>query len=188
MKYFIRSSLLMLTFTIVLGLGYPFLTFLSGQLFFKDRARGSLIIKEGVTVGSSLIGQAFAQDKYFQGRPSKNNYDAMNSGSGNLSLSSKKIYEEIKEREEKYRKSNRAENKILPIDAITSSASGLDPHISKKNAILQAERISEAREMPLEAILALIDAHVEKPFLFLLGSERVNVLLLNLALDEIEKM
>ena len=187
MKYFVRSFLLMAVFTIVLGIAYPCLTFVAGQLFFKNKANGSLIEKEGKIVGSSLIGQCFSGDKYFHGRPSEKKYDGMNSAGSNLSLSSKKLYERIAKEEENYKKINGITNEILPIDALTESASGLDPHISKKNAYLQAKRISSKRNVPLNEIVALIDSLTQKPLFHFMGNERINVLLLNLALDDLEK-
>lgn len=174
----------MITFTIVLGLIYPSITLLIGQLFFRDKASGSLIKKNEKIIGSSLIGQAFASEGYFHSRPSVNDYDAMKSSPSNLGPASKKLFDEIQQREKKYRKNNNTTNDV-PIDALTSSGSGLDPHISKKNAYLQAKRISENRRVPIQKIISLIDEHVEKPTLWLLGTERVNVLLLNLALDQL---
>lgn len=188
MKYFIRSSLLMLVFTLVLGLIYPFLILVGGKLFFKEQANGSLIEKDGKIVGSSLIGQAFTEEKYFHPRLSGSNYDAMNSGSSNFSLSSEKFYERIKKMEESYRKENNIlPNEFLPIDALTESASGLDPHISKENAYFQAKRVSTSRNIPLQKVLDLIDSKLENPYFYLMGNERVNVLLLNLALDDLQK-
>lgn len=187
MNCFIRSTLLMVVFTIALGLIYPFLVFVGGNLFFKNQATGSFIEKDGHIVGSSLIGQAFTLDKYFHSRLSGSNYDAMNSGSSNASISSDKFYERIKKSEESYKKENNLSNEIIPIDALTESASGLDPHISKENAYIQAKRVSRIRNIPQQKVLELIDAKLESPFLNIMGNERVNVLLLNLALDELEK-
>jgi potassium-transporting ATPase KdpC subunit len=187
MKYFTPSFLIMLFFTAFLGLIYPCLTSIAGHLFFKEKCEGSLIEKGGKIIGSKLIGQPFSSDRYFHPRPSFNNYNGMKSGSSNLAVFSKKFSHIIKEREEKYRKVNGVANEIVPIDAITESSSGLDPHISKENGYLQAERISKARNIPKEEILKLIDRNEEKSEFSLLGKSRINVLLLNIALDELIK-
>lgn len=188
MKNIIRSLLLMVSFTLTLGIIYPFITYTLGQFFFKNRADGSLIQRNGKVIGSALIGQPFLSDIYFHPRPSACNYDGMNSSSSNYSISSEKFRQETQKNEQNYRKENNLQNAIaLPIDAITESSSGLDPHISKKNAYLQAKRISEKRKVPIQTILDLIDLYIEKPSFHLLGNERVNVLLLNLALDDIKK-
>jgi potassium-transporting ATPase KdpC subunit len=185
MKYLIRSFLIVVLFTALLGFIYPCLTFMVGHLFLKEKTYGSLIKKEGKIVGSKLIAQPFSSAKYFHPRPSFNNYNGMASGSNNLSVFSKKFEVILKEREERYRKVNSIPNEIIPIDAITESSSGLDPHISKKNGYLQAERIGKARNIPKDKIIALIDRFEEKPLFHILGKSRVNVLLLNIALDEL---
>lgn len=185
MKHIIHSVLVMVVFIVVLGLIYPFFTFLAGQLLFKDKANGSLIHKEGKIIGSSLIGQNFSSAKYFHSRPSANNYNAMKSGSSNFPISYPEFKDKVKEREADYRKTNNVHNKNIPVDAITESASGLDPHISPKNAYLQAERISKQRNIPLTQIKALIDNLTEKPSFFFIGNSRVNVLKLNIALDDL---
>lgn len=186
MRYIVRSFLLMLVFTAVLGIIYPCLIFLAGQIFCKNKANGSFLEREGKIIGSSLIGQAFSSEKYFHSRPSASRYDGMDSESSNLSMSSEKLYARIKKDEEEYRKTNNVPGEILPLDALTESASGLDPHISKKNAYLQAKRISENRNISIKTVIELIDSYLEKPTFYILGNERVNVLLLNIALDEIE--
>jgi len=166
---------------------YPVAVWGIAQLAFPDQANGSLITdKTGTLRGSRLIGQGFTAERYFHPRPSAagNGYDAANSGGSNLGPTSQKLADAIKERIATFRKENGLnETNPVPADAVTASGSGLDPHISVANAELQAPRISQARHLALDKVIALIRTHTDRPSLGILGEAGVNVLTLNLALD-----
>jgi potassium-transporting ATPase KdpC subunit len=168
---------------------YPLVVFGISQTFFSGKANGSLIVDQNGTVrGSRLLAQGFTADKYFHPRPSAagNGYDAVNSGGSNLGPTSQKLNDAIKDRIDAYRKENGlSENESVPADAVTSSGSGLDPHISARNAEVQAPRVAKARGLSEEQVRDLIQHHTEPRDLGLLGDPRVNVLTLNLALDEV---
>jgi K+-transporting ATPase ATPase C chain len=143
--------------------------------------------KDGTVRGSRLLGQNFTDEKYFSPRPSAagNGYDAANSGGSNLGPTSQKLSDAIKERIAAYRSKNGLkETDSVPADTVTASGSGLDPHISLRNAELQAPRVAKARNITVEKILELVRTNTEPPDLGILGEARVNVLNLNLALDE----
>jgi len=169
---------------------YPLAVYALGQTLFADKANGSLIVdSKGVIHGSALIGQSFSGAKYFHPRPSSagNGYDPLSSGGSNLGPTSKKLADAIAQNLADYRSQNGlATNAPVPADAVTASGSGLDPHISPENAALQAPRVARERKMTLEQINALITQQTEAPDLGFLGAPRVNVLLLNLALDGIK--
>jgi potassium-transporting ATPase KdpC subunit len=168
---------------------YPLIVFGISQAFFRDKANGSLIVdRDGTVRGSRLLGQAFTADKYFHARPSAagNGYDAANSGGSNLGPTSKKLKEAIKDRIAAYRKENSLnENQPVPADAVTSSGSGLDPHISLRNAELQTPRVAKARVISEEKVRELIQQNTDGRDLGLLGDPGVNVLTLNRALDSL---
>ncbi|MGD0538816.1 MAG: K(+)-transporting ATPase subunit C [Verrucomicrobiota bacterium] len=168
---------------------YPLIVFGIAQVAFHDKANGSLIVeKDGTVRGSQLLGQGFTGEKYFHPRPSAagNGYDAANSSGSNLGPTSQKLNDSIKGNIETYRKENGLKDTdSVPADAVTASGSGLDPHISVRNAELQAPRVARARGRSLEAVGELIRRHTEPPDLGVLGEARVNVLLLNLALDSV---
>ena len=193
MKAFIRSLttsvICLFILTIILGVVYPAVIYGIGQLFFKARADGSLVYSQNNVVGSDLIAQSFTQPKYFHPRASNagdKGYDGANSSGSNLGPTSKKLAEVIKKRSEQYRLDNQlSQSTPLPADAITSSGSGLDPHISVANARLQAQRIALARGVEKSCVDHLIDKHTEGLFLGLFGQKRINVLRINLALDAI---
>lgn len=178
--------------TVVIGIVccglYPLAVWGVAQLAFPRQANGSLIVDaNGDVRGSALIGQDFPSPGYFHPRPSAagNGYDATNSGGSNFGPTSQKLNDTIKDRIAAYR----AENGLpadapVPADAVTASASGLDPHISPRNAQLQAPRVAKARGLPLAAVVRLIEAHTDRPDFGILGEPGVNVVLLNLALDE----
>lgn len=155
---------------------YPALVWMAGQIAFRHQANGSLIRRGGHVVGSELIAQDFENDRYFHSRPSAIDYDAMNSGASNLGPTSKKLADRVAADAEKG-------GRPVPADAVTTSASGLDPHVSPENARLQARRVAQARNIDERRIGALISKHVEPRFLGIFGERRVNVLLLNLDLD-----
>jgi K+-transporting ATPase ATPase C chain len=166
---------------------YPLLVFAIAQLCFPAKANGSLIVDaHGTVLGSRLIGQPFTTDKYFHPRPSSagNGYDPTSSGGSNLGPTSQKLRDTIAQNLADYRAQNGlAANAPVPADAVTSSASGLDPHISPENAALQAPRVAKARGLSLDKVRQLIQENTDPPSFGLLGDPGVNVLRLNLALD-----
>ena len=166
---------------------YPLVVFGIAQVAFHDKANGSLIVdKDGTIHGSKLLGQGFTDAKYFHPRPSAagNGYDAANSGGSNLGPTSQKLNDAVKDRIAAYRAENGLkETDSVPADAVTASGSGLDPHISLKNAELQVARVAKARGLEASAVQALIKQYTDSPDLGLLGDPGVNVLQLNLALD-----
>jgi len=169
---------------------YPLLIFVFAQTFFRDKANGSLIVDaNGAVRGSRLLAQGFSDPKYFHPRPSAagNGYDAANSTGSNLGPTSQKLRDAIKERVETYRKENglRADQDV-PADAVTGSGSGLDPHISPRNAEFQVPRVALARGLTKEKVRELIRQSTEGRDLGVLGDLGVNVLQLNLALDQLK--
>jgi len=165
---------------------YPALVWVTAQGIFHDEANGSLIIRNGRIVGSSLLAQGFTAAKYFHPRPSAagSGYDAANSGGSNLGPLAKKLMDDVGQRVHDYRSENNLSTDVrVPADAVTSSGSGLDPHISLENALLQASRVAHVRRLTEEAIHNKIAARTEGRFLGIFGEPRVNVLLLNLDLD-----
>jgi K+-transporting ATPase ATPase C chain len=165
---------------------YPLAVWMLAQGLFPAKANGSLIVQDGKTLGSSLIGQGFADPKYFHPRPSAagQGYDAASSGGSNLGPTSKKLVETIRQRVKDYRAENHlAPDAVVPADAVTASASGLDPHISLKDALLQAPRVARARGIDEKSVHRQIEAHTEGRDLGVLGEPRVNVLMLNLDLS-----
>lgn len=169
---------------------YPLIVFAIAQVAFPDQANGSLITDQDGTVrGSRLLGQGFGADKYFHPRPSAagNGYDAAHSGGSNLGPTSQKLNDAIRERIAAYRKENGLNHTDpVPADAVTASGSGLDPHISVRNAQLQLPRVAQARGLTEAAVWALVARHIDGPDLGFLGEAGVNVLMLNLALDSIQ--
>jgi len=166
---------------------YPLVVFGISQALFRGKANGSLILdKDGTVRGSKLLGQAFTGEKYFQPRPSAagNGYDAANSGGSNLGPTSQKLNDAIKERIATYRKGNGlSDTDPVPADAVTASGSGLDPHISPRNAELQLPRVAKARGLSEDKVRALVQQNTDGRDLGVLGDPGVNVLELNLALD-----
>jgi K+-transporting ATPase ATPase C chain len=178
---------------VVCGGIYPLVVFGLGQTLFHDQANGSLLVgKDGTIHGSRLLGQQFTADKYFMSRPSDAGangvaYDATSSGGSNLGPTSQKLADTIKQNIAAYRAQNNLDtNTPVPADAVTASGSGLDPHISVRNAELQAPRVAKTRNMPLEKVQALVRANTDAASLGVLGEPGVNVLPLNLALDALE--
>lgn len=166
---------------------YPLVVYGAGQLLFPAKANGSLIMdKQGTIRGSALIGQQFTADKYFHSRSSAagNGYDASNSSGSNLGPTSKRLADSIAQNVADYRTQNGlATNAPVPADAVTASGSGLDPHISLRNAELQLARVAKARELSEDKVRGLIRQNTDKEGLGFLGEAAVNVLKLNLALD-----
>lgn len=173
-------------FTIITGLIYPIAVTGIAQLFFPDQANGSLVRRGAAVVGSSLIGQAFASDRYFHGRPSAagtNGYDAAASSGSNLGPTSKALIERV-----------RGDvvglgvkpGIAVPADLVTTSGSGLDPHISPAAAALQIARVASARKLSIDRVRGLVEAHTSGRLLGIIGEPRVNVLELNLAMNAIK--
>jgi len=187
----IKTSLLLtLVLAVLLCGAYPLAVWAGGQALFADKANGSLVADpDGTVRGSLLLAQNFSSDKYFQPRPSAagTGYDAASSSGTNLGPTSQKLADSIKAALAAYRTSNGlAADAAVPADAITSSGSGLDPHISIANAGLQASRVAKARSLPLEKVQALVAANTEDRDWGIFGEPHVNVLRLNLALDRHE--
>ena len=172
---------------VVLCIIYPVVVWGIGQTVFHYQANGSLITgKNGTVYGSEIIGQAFSDDQYFNSRPSAagTGYDASNSSATNLGPTSQKLHDSIQAAVVAYRKQNGLPaDALVPADAVTSSASGLDPDISVQNAMLQAPRVAKTRKMSVDAVTALVQKYTEGRDFGVFGEPRVNVLKLNLALD-----
>jgi K+-transporting ATPase ATPase C chain len=183
-----RTSILFTFVTmLMLGIGYPLLVTGIAAVLFPHRAAGSLIVKDGQVIGSELLGQSFTSDRYFHSRPSAagNGYDATASGGTNLAQSNAKLVARVQGEIDKLQAQN--PGKPVPIDMVTTSASGLDPDITPDNAYYQAPRVSKARNLNEGQVHALIVQHTAGRTLGFLGEPRVNVLALNLALDQISK-
>jgi len=182
----VRTGLLvLLAFSVLLGIIYPLVVTGIGQVAFSWRANGSLLADGDRIVGSELIGQSFSSERYFRGRPSSSDYDPMNSGGSNLAPASSTLLNEVEERIALVRSDyGLPRESPVPADFALASASGLDPEISVQSALLQVESIAAAREIAAQVVRGLIQRHTHGPFLGAFGEERVNVLRLNLALDE----
>ena len=190
MKEKIFSSLkFLLMMTILTGVIYPLVITLIAQLFFSEKANGSLYYKDDEVKGSFLLGQNFSDSIYFHSRPSAINYNPMPSGASNLGLTSKLLLQQFEERKIQFVSVNSLDSaQQIPSEMLFASASGVDPHISKQAAYLQIARMVRARNLDDEItnqINKLVDENTEKPELEFLGVERVNVLKLNILLDNL---
>ena len=189
------AIVLIVALTLITGLVYPLAMTGVAQVLFPRQANGSLIERDGKVIGSALIGQAFSHDKYFHGRPSATNkpdtndatktvdapYNAANSGGANLGPTNKALIDRVKGDVDKLSRENAGAP--MPIDLVTTTASGLDPDISPEAALFQVPRVAKARSMPEDRVRHLVDQYVEGRTFGLLGELRVNVLALNMALD-----
>lgn len=196
----IRPAILMLVFmTVITGFAYPLaMTGIAG-LVFPRQANGSLIEKDGKIIGSTLIGQNFAAENYFHGRPSATTdtdpadstktvpapYNAQNSGGSNAGPTSKALIDRVKENTDKLAVENPSES--VPVDLVTTSASGLDPDITPAAALFQVPRVAKARNLPEDRVRQLVNEHIDGRLFGIIGESRVNVLGLNLALDALGK-
>jgi K+-transporting ATPase ATPase C chain len=184
-RQLLTGLIVLVAMTALTGLAYPLVVTGVAQAAFPHEADGSLVEVDGEPVASELVGQAFEGDEWFHPRPSSagDGYDAGASSGSNLGPTSPELLDAVAERVEAYRTENGlADDAAVPVDAVTGSASGLDPHISLANARLQAPRVAEARDLDLDDLLALVDDHVDDRPLGVLGDAGVNVVMLNLAL------
>jgi K+-transporting ATPase ATPase C chain len=186
-RQILPAILMVIVLTVLLGGVYPLVVTGISQVAFKDKANGSMVTVNGNEVGSSLIGQSFTGDTYFWPRPSAagDGYDAMASAASNLGPNDETLLSDVDGRAKDYRDANGLPaDAAVPVDAVTASASGLDPQISVENADLQAARVAKARGMSLEQVQGLVAQATENPSLGVLGEKAVNVLRLNLLLDQ----
>jgi K+-transporting ATPase ATPase C chain len=193
------AILILLLLTLITGLAYPLATTEIANAILPKQAQGSLIERDGKVIGSALIGQEFKSDKYFHGRPSATTapdpadsaktvpapYNAASSGASNLGPTSKALNDRIKEDVDKLKAENLSSP--VPVDLVTTSASGLDPDISPEGALFQVPRVAKARNMPEERVRQLVSENISGRLIGLFGEPRVNVLALNLALDAASK-
>jgi len=183
------AAVFVAAFTLLLGVVYPLVVTGVAAVAFPHQADGSLVERDGEVVGSELVGQDFTGAQYFHPRPSAagDGYDAMASSGSNLGPTSPELLDAVAERVASYREENGLSDEVaVPVDAVTASGSGLDPHITPANAALQAPRVAEARGLPLEAVLDEVAAATDERPLGVLGDPGVNVLRLNLALDDLD--
>ena len=182
-----RAALVSLAvLTVVTGVVYPVVVTAVAQFVFPHQANGSLIAKDGKVVGSALIGQPFDDPKYFWGRPSATSpfgYNAASSSGSNLSPTNPALVKSVQERVDALRAADPGNTAPVPVDLVTASGSGLDPHISPAAALYQVNRVAKARKLQPDAVRGLVERHIEGRQFGFLGEPRVNVLALNLALD-----
>jgi K+-transporting ATPase ATPase C chain len=184
-----RTLIISIRFTLftalLLGIVYPLVVTGIGRLLFRDKSEGQLIVRNGQVIGSNIIGQTFASDRYFHSRPSAagNGYDATSSGGSNFGLSNQKLVTRIQGDVAHY--SADSGGKSVPIDLVTASGSGLDPDISPAAALYQVHRVAGARHLSEDAVTRLVSDHIQERQFGLLGERRVNVLQLNQALDKL---
>lgn len=186
-----RSSLMILVLlTLVTGIAYPLLVTGLANVIFPNQSMGSLILQDNRVIGSSLIGQSYQNDNYFYGRPSvtaEMPYNTLASGGSNLAISNPLLTKELTERSVALKQHEPDGGDILPVDLLTASSSGLDPHISVAAALYQAPRIAKNRQLSIDKVKSLITDNTQSPLFRFLGEPVVNVLELNLALDTYQR-
>ena len=191
MRTHIRPAIVSLVLlSVVTGLAYPVLVTVIAQVIFPRHANGSLIVKDGKTVGSTLIGQPFDDPKYFWGRPSATSpfpYNAAASSGSNQGPTNPALADAVKGRVEALRAADPGNTAPVPVDLVTASGSGLDPHSSPAAALYQVARVARVRRLDPDAVRRLVERHVEPRQLGVLGEPRVNVLVLNIALDRMSQ-
>jgi potassium-transporting ATPase KdpC subunit len=191
MKIIRSAIILFFLLSLLTGLAYPLLVTGIGQLFFPKKTAGSLMLVGEKTVGSKIIGQEFKEARYFWGRPSAtstSSYSALASGGSNLGPLNPLLIDAVKTRIDLLKQYPVNHSGLIPVDLVTASASGLDPHITPASALYQANRIADARGLGIDKIRQLIQAHIEPRQFGIFGEPRVNVLKLNIALDQITTM
>jgi potassium-transporting ATPase KdpC subunit len=190
-KHIRPALVLLIVMTVITGVVYPLVVTGIAQVMFPRQANGSLIVKDGKVVGSSLIGQPFDDPKYFWGRPSATTpfaYNAGSSSASNLSPTNPDLVKAVQDRVNALRAADPDSKAAVPVDLVTASGSGLDPHISPAAALYQVHRVAKARKLDEAAIARLVTQHMEGRWLGILGEPRVNVLELHLALDGKERV
>ncbi len=184
----LRTCITLFLTVVVLSLVYNFAVVWIAQTFMPYQASGSLIYINGTVVGSELIGQNFSSPGYFHSRPSAVDYNASNSAGSNYGATSAKLMDLVSQRVAKVRSENNlSPNASVPADMVLASGSGLDPHISPENAMIQVSRVAKVRGLPESDVRALVDQYTEGPQFGFLGADRINVLKLNIALDELAR-
>lgn len=188
LRHLVPAVLFTIVTVIVFGLIYPLVMTALSQLVFPAQANGSMVYHDGKPIASSIIGQLWTKPQYFHGRPSAagKGYDPTSTGATNLGPTSKKLVDSTKALIAALTKENPEATVPVPMDLVTTSASGIDPDISPQAAVYQAPRIAKSRNIPTEKVVALINAHVRARTFGFLGERRVNVLELNLALDQLK--
>jgi K+-transporting ATPase ATPase C chain len=182
-----KTVMLFSGLTLICALAYPFAIKMIGEGAFADKAEGSLVYKGKTPIASTLIAQNFTQPYYFHPRPSAagaDGYDGASSSGSNLGYTSQKLHDAVKERVEAYRSENNlSDTQKVPMDAVTTSGSGLDPHITVANATIQVKRVAIARGINETQVINALHENIQQPYWGIIGEEKVNVLNLNLTLD-----
>lgn len=190
LKQWSKGLAMLLVMTVLTGIAYPLVMTGLAQLLFPNQANGSILYKNGQTVGSALIGQSFSDPRYFHSRPSvagPNGYDATASGGSNLGPTNKNFLNQVGQRAKTIRQENGlSENQSVPSDLVTASASGLDPDITPEAALLQVPRIAKTRNVSEDAVRTLVQESITPRALGIFGEPRVNVVQLNLRLDNLK--
>ena len=184
-KILFTSAMMLLCFTFLCGVVYPALICAAAKLVFPGQSKGSLVVKDGVVVGSSLLGQKFTKPQYFHSRPSAVDYNASNSGGSNLAPTNPDLITGILKNADAELKDNPQQAGKVPGDLVSASASGLDPQITREAAIWQIKRVAAAREVDEKIIMSAVNKYTEEPLLGFIGPKMVNVLELNMYIDSI---